>query len=234
MPSHRAPRRTVWLLLCVGTLAPLADRGGHAAPPEPGAPERTELRPGQIDPETSRVYIFVGKKGLGHEHAIEGRIKSGTVALGEAKSAGEMVFDTSSFAADTDEARKFIGLKGTTSETTREKVTATMLGADVLHVEKFPTATFAIQSSGLLETKGDERTYELSGEFTLHGRARPIKLRARAAQHENRIVLRGEFSILQSDYGITPYRTALGAVAVADELTIKGEIWIGARPAAKK
>jgi hypothetical protein len=38
--------------------------------------------------------------------------------------------------------------------------------------------------------------------------------------------LRGNFTILQSDFGITPYKAALGAVGVADELKIWGDIWI--------
>jgi hypothetical protein len=36
----------------------------------------------------------------------------------------------------------------------------------------------------------------------------------------------GNFSILQSDFGIMPFRKALGAVGVADRLTIYGELWV--------
>jgi hypothetical protein len=36
--------------------------------------------------------------------------------------------------------------------------------------------------------------------------------------------LQGSFSILQSDYGITPFSKALGAVGVADRLTISGDL----------
>ena len=37
-----------------------------------------------------------------------------------------------SFSADTDEARKYVELKGNIAESTREQVTQTMLGSDVL------------------------------------------------------------------------------------------------------
>jgi hypothetical protein len=36
--------------------------------------------------------------------------------------------------------------------------------------------------------------------------------------------IRGQFSILQTDYGIKPYSDFLGTVAVADRLDIRGEL----------
>ena len=43
--------------------------------------------------------------------------------------------------------------------------------------------------------------------------------------------MRGSFRIKQTDYGIRPYSKAFGAVSVADELRIFGEIWLGAAEA---
>ncbi|MGV2340918.1 MAG UNVERIFIED_CONTAM: hypothetical protein LVR18_45365 [Planctomycetaceae bacterium] len=37
---------------------------------------------GNVDLQASRVYVFVGKTGLGHDHGVEGRLKSGQVTLG--------------------------------------------------------------------------------------------------------------------------------------------------------
>ena len=56
-----------------------------------------QLSPGEIDLRVSRVYILVGKTGLGHEHGIEGRIKSGVLSLGATANAGQIVFDTTTF-----------------------------------------------------------------------------------------------------------------------------------------
>ena len=36
----------------------------------------------------------------------------------------------------------------------------------------------------------------------------------------------GNFSLLQTDYGIKPFTTALGAIGVADRLTIYGDLWV--------
>jgi polyisoprenoid-binding protein YceI len=103
-----------------------------------------------------------------------------------------------------------------------------MKNTAILNVGQFPTATFAIKSATLLEKKSRAGAplYELIGEFTLRGKTRPIKLEAEAEQKDNMMHVRGRFAILQTQYGITPFRKALGAVGVADQLIIHGDLWI--------
>ncbi len=75
---------------------------------------------GDVDLAASRIYAHVFKKtSLGHEHAIEGRIRSGTISSGG--QAGELVFEMRSFQADTASARKYIGLKRVLDASTQEK-----------------------------------------------------------------------------------------------------------------
>lgn len=180
----------------------------------------------EIDLKTSRVFIRVGKVGLGHEHAVVGEVKSGSLQRGNKSGAGEIVIDMTSFDADTAEARKYIGLKGTISESTQAEVTSTMLGTDILDVEKFPTATFRIGSALLLPEKSEEGRpqYRLEGDFTLHGVKRPLKLDAEEIKDESGVRLHGVFTIRQTDFGIARYSKAFGTIGVADELTVHGEI----------
>jgi polyisoprenoid-binding protein YceI len=187
---------------------------------------------GRIDLDSSRVYIHVGKVGLGHEHAVVGRLKSGAIHFGAKSEAGEFVFDMSSFAADTAEARRYIGLEGTTSASMQRDVNANMLGKDVLNVRKYPTATFQIKSAVPLAQKSrDGHTlYRLEGDFTLHGVKKPLKLDAEAIEEEGGTRIRGSFAIRQTTFGIEPFSKAFGAIGVADELSIFGEIMV-ARPA---
>lgn len=184
--------------------------------------------PGAVQLESSRVYVHVGKSGLGHEHAVVGALRSGTVHLNATEGAGELVFDMRSFSADDDPARRYIGLQGSTDAATRQQVNANLLGPAVLNVARFPTATFRIASATRLPQKSRRGLdqYELSGDLTLHGVSRPIKVVADAESQEGWIHLRGGFSILQSQFGIKPFSTALGAVGVADRLTIWGDLWI--------
>lgn len=190
--------------------------------------EQKQLQPGEIDVSASRVYILVGKTGLGHEHGVVGRLKSGSISLGGAPAAGLLEFDMTSFVADTAAARKYVGLTGTTSESTAQSVTKNMLGASVLNVARYPTATFAIDSVRPLKKQRfqDPQRYQLDGEFTLHGTARKIRVIAESEGANGLVHLRGSFAILQSEFGITPYSQAFGAVGVADRLEIWGDLWL--------
>jgi polyisoprenoid-binding protein YceI len=220
---------SVFLPLAIGQTTPRDT--AQAAEKTPGKPSgRRPLKPGQIDVDHSRVYVYVGKKRLGHAHAVEGKIKSGSLNVKSGKAGneitGEIVFDMASFSADTDEARKQVELEGSIAQSTREQVTETMTGPDVLDVEHFPTATFTIKSAGLQKGRKSDAVYDLKGELTLHGKTRPLAIVAEQSHKDDRLRYRGDFTILQTEFGITPYKAALGTVGVADELKIWGDIWV--------
>ncbi len=189
----------------------------------------TPLQPGQIDTQRSRTFVRVGATGLGHEHGAEGRLASGSLRLGIAQQAGELVFDMRSFVCDTPAARQYVSLQGTIDDSTQQKTTANMIGADVLDVARFPQAKFVIRSSLPFPKKQptDPQWYQLDGDFTLHGVTRPLKINVVAEPNQGMLHVRGEFTVLQSQYGITPYSKAFGAIGVADELKIWGDLWIG-------
>ena len=185
-----------------------------------------------VDLQLSRVYIRVGKTGLGHEHGVEGRLTSGSIQLGATQNAGELVFDMLTFTADTHTARTRVGLTGETDAGTQKKVNANMRGPDVLDVTKYPQAVFHIRSARLRNPSkpGEAANYDLDGQFTLHGVARPLRLTAVVVSDKGRTGLHGRFTIVQSEYGITPYSTALGAIGVADKLDIMGDLWMASAP----
>jgi polyisoprenoid-binding protein YceI len=181
-----------------------------------------------VDVSRSRVYTFVGKTGFGHEHGVTGRLKAGSIRLGADRDAGQLVFDLTSFSADTSEARRYVGLEGQTDASTQEQVTANMLGAYVLDTEHYPTATFLIKSALPLREnqRAGVKRYQLEGEFNIHGVTRPLRIFAEARAESGAIRLRGTFVLLQTDYGIKPFSKALGAVGVTDKLKIYGDILI--------
>ncbi len=190
-------------------------------------PEANLPTPGGVELKTSRVYVFVGKTGLGHEHAVIGTLKSGELHLGSEKNAGKLEFDMRSFQADTSDARKYVGLKGETDRGTAQKVNSNMLGQDVLNVGSFPTATFEVLSiKKQRDLKDGAAEYLLEGNFTLRGVARRIRFTALDEPKKGWHHLRGRFAIKQSDFKITPFSTALGTVGVTDELTIFGDLWV--------
>lgn len=192
-----------------------------------GGSNQRVTRAGDVDVASSRVYVHVDKSGLlGHEHAVEGKLSSGAIQFGAARNAGRLVFDMKSFAADTTMARRYIRLEGNTDASTRKKVNENMLGSAVLNTRRYPTATFAIESALPLQKKSKRGNplYQLAGKFTLHGRTKPLRIVAETVNQRGTTLVLGSFRIKQSDYGITPFSKALGAIGVADKLSIHGVI----------
>ncbi len=222
--------RNALLVFIAATMGTWADfRGAHGQAIE--SPRRAETKtfePGDLQLDASEVFVFVGKTGFGHEHAVAGKLASGNLVLDASAPGGELVFDLASFDADTDAARRYIGLSGVTDADTRRQVNENMRGQAVLDVPKHPTAVFALTFVRPLKEPSARKLpqYELSGEFTLHGVTRPIRVVADWEEKQGWIHLRGGFSMRQSDFEMTPFTKAFGAVGVTDELKVWGDFWI--------
>ena len=215
-------------LISTGAATPAVAQPPQLSPAPPAVPPA----PGDVDLAASRVYVFVGKTGLGHNHAVAGLLQAGRVAVGAADQAGMLVFDMRSFTADTIEARKALGLPGETDASTQKQVQANMTGPEVLDVARHPTATFQIRSalSSKQQVSGRPPVYELIGAFTLHGVTRDVMIPVEVEQRGEWLRLRGMFVIKQTDFGMKPYKKLGGVVGVADELRITGDILVRAMP----
>jgi hypothetical protein len=89
------------------------------------ANDPTVYEPGELYLARCRVYVFVGKTGFGHEHGVEGQIKQGMIRLDNPHNCGQLVFDMSTFAADTSAAREYVRLVGTEDASSQQQVTDT-------------------------------------------------------------------------------------------------------------
>ncbi len=214
-----------WRIACLfGIMTIVVNSLGQARGDEkPAAAGKTF----DVDIDASQVYIKVGSASrLGHPHGVEGKFKSGKLALG---GKGEFVFDMTSFAADTAEARKRVGLAGKkVSENEAKKVTETMRGAEVLDVGQYPTAAFSIASivPADKQAAGEPGAYQLEGNFTLHGTEQKLAFKAGIEKTDKQGILKmsGTFTIRQTDFGMKPYSAAGGLAKVADELEVTGDL----------
>jgi len=234
-PRRLAPSAFVFVTLLSMALPTTLPRDAAAqVPPAAPAAEAPSPPPGDVDTDGSRIYVFVGKTGLGHDHGIVGRLVSGRVILDAPQNAGQLVFDMPTFLADTPEARKVLGLAGETDASTRKQTTENMLGPEVLDVARHPTATFDIESAirSRRPVNGAKPTVDLVGTFTLHGVARKVVIPAEVSAAGRSLRLLGSFRIKQTDFGMKPYKKLGGVVGVADELVIHGDIRIAAVPVA--
>jgi len=230
-PGGRRRQARGSFVAAILALALPIEAGAQTPPP---ATPAAQVAPGDVDTERSRVYVFVGKTGFGHDHAIVGRLVSGRVVLDAPRDAGQLVFDMPSFVADTPEARKALGLPGETDASTRKQTTDNMLGPEVLDVARHPRATFDVESAlrSRRRVEGAKPTVDLVGTFTLHGVARKVVIPVEVESAGPTLRLLGSFRIKQTDFGMKPYKKLGGVVGVADELVIHGDIRVAATPVA--
>ncbi|MFO1066014.1 MAG: YceI family protein [Pirellulales bacterium] len=189
------------------------------------------VKPGDVELGSSRVYIRVGKTGAGHEHAVVGNLKQSWLKLSPqaaGESQGKLVFDMTTFDADSDAARQYIGLAGSTDASTRKQVNDNMLGKDVLDVRHYPTAEFNATKISKLDKPSPRNLpqYDVEGQFTLHGVTRPIKFTIDVEEVQGWYRVRGAFGILQTQFGMKPYSKLFGAVGVTDKLDIYGDLYV--------
>ena len=223
-----SPSRRSWLVILAAAIVPgllFAGTSSTAFSQEAAPPS---YKPADVQTQASRVYVFVDKTGLGHQHGVEAKLLSSTLVLGAEQNAGKLVFDMTSFDADTPTARDYVGLEGTTDEGTRSAVNQNMKGAAILNVSKYPTATFDIASAIATgqTSSGGLPIFELKGNFTLHGTTRPLAVVTEVEQARGWLHVRGSFVIKQTSFGITPYSKAFGAIGVADPLKIYGNLFV--------
>ena len=187
---------------------------------------------GEVNVKSSRVFTLVKGTGMGHSHGMEAGLSSGHLTLGATTKAGQLVFNMNSFAADTELARKMVGLKGTTAGWMQKQVTKEMHGPKILNSVDFPTAVFDIESCQLdgIDAETGVPKYRASGNFTLRGQTNAITVPITVDQEKGWLRVTGRFTFKQSDYGIKPLSKGFGAIGVADDLTVIGDLWIEPTP----
>lgn len=218
--------------LSLATVALLFVLGLNTAVAQDAAETAPSFQPADVQIQASRVFVFVEKTGLVHQHGVEAKLNASTLVLAANENAGQLVFDMTSFDADTPVARKYVGLSGTTDDGTRTAVNKNMKGSAVLNVTQFPTATFDVASAKATgQTSGSGLpVYQLDGQFTLHGTKRPLSIMVEVEQSRGWLYVRDNFTIKQTDFGITRYSKAFGAIGVADELKIYGDLFVAPNP----
>jgi polyisoprenoid-binding protein YceI len=96
-------------------------------------------------------------------------------------------------------------------------------GAEILDAARFPRILFEagqLEAAQLPSGAGEFRG-TLAGTLTLHGQSRPLKFPVRGRVAAQRLEADATVTFKQSDFGIKPYSTALGTIAVRDEVTIE-------------
>ncbi|MBK7539077.1 MAG: YceI family protein [Myxococcales bacterium] len=96
----------------------------------------------------------------------------------------------------------------------RAKIEKTMAD-EVLEVRRYPDVRFDATATAAGEGEGEG--FALAGELVVHGKARPLTVRARP--QAGRLV--AEVSLHQPDFGIKPYSAMLGALKVRPDVKVR-------------
>jgi polyisoprenoid-binding protein YceI len=107
------------------------------------------------------------------------------------------------------------GEGGVTALSGPEKMLVRRNALGSLDARKFPRIVFF---ANVVEKTDDG--YRLSGDLTIHGKTRPQIVELRTEDQGDRWRLFSETAIRQSDFGVKPYSQLLGALKVADDVTV--------------
>jgi len=226
--------RLILTLVCVGTMAGCGPRRTDAPPSGPAlagdaaAPViPSGAAPYTIDADRSVVRLRVYRAGrlakLGHNHVITTDNETGFAWIGDtpATSGFEVRVAVAELVVDDPAARAAAGpeFPGELSEAAREGTRKNMLRAEVLDGERHPQIVVRADS-----LEGTWEQAKAAAHVTLKGQTRRVEVPLEILRESDAIVARGAFSILQSDFGITPFSIGGGAIQVADAVDVAFEI----------
>jgi len=226
--------RLILALVCASAVAGCGPRRAEAPPPAAAAATETaesSIAAGAtvytIDADRSLVTLRVYRAGrlakLGHNHVITSANETGRAWTNgtPATSGFEVRMAVADLVVDDPAARAAAGpdFPGELSEAARDGTRANMLRAEVLDGERYPEIVVRADSIG---STWEQPT--VAANVTLKDQTRTIDLPLAVVRTDDAIVARGSFSVLQSDFGITPFSIGGGAIAVADAVDISFEI----------
>jgi polyisoprenoid-binding protein YceI len=209
---------------------PAAAPATSATAPAPSIP--AGARAFEIDSAKSSVTILVNKAGpfakFAHNHVVTSGRETGVVWVGgdPAGSGFEIRVPIASLVVDDPAARSAIGgeFAGEVPESARQGTYANMTRPEVLDAAEFPEVV--VRCDGLQGT-WDQPVAPV--DLTIRGATRRIEVPIALERSTDRLDARGAFRIRQTDFGITPFSVAGGAIQVGDELEIRFEVVAVAR-----
>ena len=174
-----------------------------------------------IGPDTGSLRLRTSREGVaakvGHDLLIELPEWSGTVTLAETDPASAKIEVEIEMASIT----ILEGTGGVVPLSDRDRTEIVKSARKVLDVDGHPTATFA--SKSVRPADGGGGTIE--GTFTVRGESAPVTLSVTA---DGDSAWRGTATITQSAHGIKPYRAFLGALRLADPVTVEVQVRLAA------
>ena len=176
-----------------------------------------------VDTGRSEFVVRLFKGGIGaavaHNHAIRATEYKGEASFDpENPTAARIRVEVraDSLVADEPDVRRKYGLTKPISDRDRRKIQATMLSAEQMDVNRYPTIEFR---STRIEKQSEGR-YIVTGDLSIHGVTQPVTFPATVEKEDDGVRGRATIRFKQSDFGIKPYSAMFGAVRNRDEAVL--------------
>lgn len=225
------PNGVLALILLAGCVADVPRAPLAPAPPTAtgigdriggGAWYRKAAQAGQavyrIDSSRSLIVVTVRRAGalarLGHDHVVASRSIEGWAAPDSGRA--DFHFQLDAMSVDEPALRSAAGLEKQISAEAIAGTRNNML-TRVLEAERFPLVLLRAERSG-------QGPGMLRLSVTLHGVTRTMEVPARIERSAGSLAASGEFTLLQTDFGITPMSVMGGAISVQDRMELRFHI----------
>ncbi len=185
-----------------------------------------------LDPARSEFVVYLSSTGVARAFADDHVIRATDYYGGahidlmnpEASSLWVEV-EANSLVADERAVRQKYGLSHPVGEDVRAKIQAAIDSSEQMDVKRYPTITFKSTSIAVEQ----DASWCVTGDLTIHGITRPVSFVATMNQDKANLLGYAALRFKQSDFGITPYSAAWGAVRNVDEVVLYLEILLQPR-----
>lgn len=196
-------------------------------PYEFGEPLPADARRFEVEPDRSLITILVYRAGAlaaaGHNHVVASHEVRGAIAFTPdvSRSRFTLRMPVATLTVDEPDLRRAAGAEfgAAIPPAAQEATRRNLLSAAVLDAERFPEVL--VQAAGIEPAAGGALA---TVRITLRGETRTLAVPCRYEQKGDELLADGEFRLLQSDFGITPFTALLGAMRVQDEITVRFRI----------
>ena len=158
---------------------------------------------------------------LGHNHVVSHHNIDGEIAV-QGSGDAEVVLSIAveDFVVDDTSLRELEGddFPGAVDVSDIEGTRKNMLGSKLLAAQKFPQ--IVIRADVPLDTAG---AVEATAEVTVRGNTYPLQIPLGLAWTDDSFVASGDFTVHHKELGLKPFKAALGALKVDEQLRIKFE-----------
>jgi len=224
--EHGYPMRTSVALdrarLCVAFLAAFLALAGTGH----GGKAWAQVRQYRIEPQASAVRVLVYRKGvlsvLAHDHVLVAKEVQGRIAVDGGDIGRSTVIlrvGAAAFEVDAPAERQKAGFVSELTDGNRQSILDTMIGPEVLNTAKWPVITAASE-----KVSGRLPDLRVEMRVKIRDREQVLSIPMLVTVSPARLTASGSVAFEQSAFGMVPYETLFGAIAVQDKIVVRFDI----------